>query len=651
MSQKTSYGWSGTVLKVDLTNKDIQKVPTSTYQPEKFLGGVGLCNKAFWDMGCPKVGPLDPENPLMIAAGPMTGIPGPFNRAEICGVGLQNYPEPQFTFSGIGGKFPSAMKYAGYDMIIVTGKAESPVYLEIVDDDVEIKDASELWGLDMFESQQQLMKKDPDCSVMAIGRAGENLSSLAIIATETSSTAGQGGFGAVMGSKNLKVISAKGTGSVNIARPEELRSVVQLAQEKKNWSEGAAKPWGRKFLWGGEQVDVIEEKYHINNTGPYGCPYQCVGFYDAGSGGKGGIFCAHWWYGYSNPNKESAKANVKASILSQKLGINGYEMLTITRLMDDTIKDGIMTTEEWEGISGLRLPKWLGGESEEDEFLDSLLESIASGKSVFAQGIKRAMDKVVPTVKNSEKLQEIIDIEYPAWGYPQHYYGWIALLLHVALDVRDCGNSTDEYLSLNREDNVNDISAETLGKYFGVPCGLSSYAHAPGSEIEAQWEGMEYQSQFTQFMQSLRNSIPICNFASLPDSYFFPPELDYQQFISRTYAAVTGCDMDVTELMKTGERIWNLRRAVNIKFEDRTREMDCYHESFYDVEWDDPQDSGGEERLVVWKAYVDKEKFEALKDRYYDIAGWDVKTGWPTRKKLEELDLKEMADELEAAAK
>jgi aldehyde:ferredoxin oxidoreductase len=109
--------------------------------------------------------------------------------------------------------------------------------------------------------------------------------------------------------------------------------------------------------------------------------------------------------------------------------------------------------------------------------------------------------------------------------------------------------------------------------------------------------------------------------------------------------------MDVTELMKTGERIWNLRRAVNIKFENRTREMDRYHESFYDVEWDDPQDSGGEKRLVVWKAYVDKEKFEALKDRYYDIAGWDVKTGWPTRKKLEELDLKDVADELEAAAK
>jgi len=603
MKPANSYGWAGTVLKIDLTRQEIQTVPTKMFEPEKYIGGQGLCNKVFWDMGCPKIAPLDPENPLMISVGPLTGIPGPFNRAEICGIGLQNYPEPQFTYSGFGGKFPSSMKYAGYDLMVITGKAETPVYIEISDNEVQIKDATGLWGLDR-------------------------------------------GFGAVMGSKNLKAVAVKGTGSVKIAHPETFRKIIAEVQAKGNWSKGAAQPWGRQFLWGGDQVEVIEEHYRKNYAGPYGCPYQCYGFYDVPGEGKGAVFCAHWWYGYTNPNKESARANVKASMLSQKLGINGYEMLTLIRLMNDTIKDQILTKAEWEEIAGVRLPEWLGGTASEDVFLETLLQSIASGKSVFSQGIKRAMDQIAPEVQNSEALQKIVDIEYPAWGYPQHYYGWIGLLLHVALDVRDAGNSTDEYLSLNRPDNVLGVPPEELGKHFDVPYGMANFAHAPGGEEQAVWEGVERQTQFTLIMQSLRNSCPICNFASLPDSYFFPPELDYQVFLSRVLSAVTGCDLDVNALVKIGERIWNMRRAVIIEFEGRTREADRYLDNFYDVVWEDPHDSGTEERLVVLKAYVDKKKFEALKNRYYQLAGWDEKTGWPTRKKLEELDLKDVADKL-----
>jgi hypothetical protein len=647
MKQEKPYGWAGTVLKVDLTKKEIQKVPTQQYQPEKYLGGVGLCSKIFWEMGCPQIGPLDPENPLMISVGPLTGIPGPFNRAEVCGIGLQNYPKPQFTYSGFGGKFPSAMKYAGYDLILITGQSETPVYLEISDDTVEIKDASDLWGLDLIEAQQVLIKKDSDYSVLSIGPAGENQSSLGVIATESGSTAGQGGFGGVMGSKKLKAIAVKGTGTVKIAHPEAFREIVQEVQKKNNWSKGAAQMWGRQFLWGGDQVEVIEEKYRTSFTGPYGCPYQCYGFYDVPGEGKGAVFCAHWWYGYTNPKKESAKANVKASLLSQKLGINGYEMLTLVRLMNDTIKDKIMTVEEWEKAASLRLPEWLGGTSNEDEFLDALLYSIANGVSIFTQGIKRAMDQIVTQVKKGEALQKIVNIEYPAWGYPQHYYGWMALLLHVALDTRDAGNSTDEYLSFNRPDNVQGIPPEKLGEHFGVPFGMTTFAHAPGGDTEAMWEGIERQTQFTLIMQSIRNSSPICNFASLPDSYFFPPELDYQVFLSRVLSSVTGCETDVPELEKIGERIWNLRRAVIIKSENRTREMDCYLDDFYDVVWDDPHDSGTDERLVVLKAYVDKKKFEALKDRYYQLAGWDINTGWPKREKLEELGLDDVADELD----
>ena len=104
-------------------------------------------------MGCPNVKALDPANPFIVSVGPLTGLPGPFNRAEICGKGPQNYPEELFTYSGFGGKFPSELKYAGYDAIVVVGKAEHPVYISVLDNEVQIKDAQGLWGLDLYEIQ------------------------------------------------------------------------------------------------------------------------------------------------------------------------------------------------------------------------------------------------------------------------------------------------------------------------------------------------------------------------------------------------------------------------------------------------------------------------------------------------------------------
>jgi aldehyde:ferredoxin oxidoreductase len=146
--------------------------------------------------------------------------------------------------------------------------------------------------------------------------------------------------------------------------------------------------------------------------------------------------------------------------------------------------------------------------------------------------------------------------------------------------------------------------------------------------------------------QSLKNSLLLCNFASLPDSYFNPPEMDVRIFESESFSSVTGFDQDVDELWRAGERIWNLRRAVMVKREDRSRERDTYADGFFDSPWTDIQD-----RDNVYTAYIDRAKFEALKDRYYELAGWDLKTGQPTRAKLEELDMKDVADDLETLAK
>ncbi|UCD58985.1 MAG: hypothetical protein JSV16_07735, partial [Candidatus Hydrogenedentota bacterium] len=635
-------GWAGEVIHVDLTSRKASKVPTEEYEPAKFIGGVGLSTKIFWETGCPEVAAFDPASPLIISVGPLTGLPGPFNRAEICGVGAQNYPEEQFTYSGFGGTFPSELKYAGYDAVVITGKADNPVYVSICDDDIAIRDASDLWGLDIFEAQKALAADDPKLSVLTIGPAGENRSRMAIVATETGSTAGQGGFGAVMGSKNLKAIAVRGTGSVNIARPDDFLKLLAKIKKKGEWSEGGFQRFGRTPLCGGDVEEQLTRRHRKKFSGPYGCPYQCMGFYDMPGVGKGAAMCASWWYGWFSQNARSAW---EAQLVAQKLGINHFDLLGLMALVAESLGGGIMTPEEWGAVGLPDVPDVIGGSATDHQFLTSLLYGIADGTSLFSGGVARAMQHVIGRVKNKEALKELVAIRYPAWGYLNHYYGWLGLCLHVATDTRDAGNSTDGYLSFNREDEHN-IPLSSLGEHFGVPYGMSTYAHPDRDKVTPEYEGVERQTVWVQENQCLKNSLPVCNFASLPDSFFNPPEMDIRVFMSKGFVAATGVDMDVRELSKAGERIWNLRRAVMVKGEGRTRAKDTYADGFFDKPWVDFQHGGH-----VLTALICRDWFEALKDRFYELRGWDVKTGWPTRGKLEELDLKDVADELERVNK
>jgi len=643
---KNLYGWTGTVLHINLSSRKITRIPTANFEPEKFIGGVGLSAKIFWDMGCPNVAALDMESPFIISTGPLTGLPGPFNRAEICGIGAQNYPEEQFTYSGIGGNFPSQLKYAGYDAIVILGKAKQPVYLSIQDDDVEIKDANSIWGLDLIETQRVLKNNDPKASVLAIGPAGENLCRCSVVATDTGSTAGQGGFGAVLGSKNLKAIRVKGSGKINIAKPDGFLKLITEMNAKGSWSKGAAQRWARAPLCGGEVGKELTKTYRIKFSGPYGCPYQCMGFYDVPGIGKGAAMCASWWYGFLRQEPEAAKAVWEANMFAQKLGINHFELLALIMIVAESIFEGIATPDEWIGVGVSPLPEILGGPAKDHDFLTTMLLKISEGNSPFSHGILRARDHILEGFQNKEEIKKLIEIKFPAWGYAAHYYGWLGLCLHVALDTRDSGNSTDGYLALNR-DNVNGIPLDILGKHFGVPYGPSTFAHAEGtSDVEAVWEGIEYQTAWEIDNQQLRNSLPICNFASLPDAYFHPPEMDIRIFESKVFSLVTGINLDPGNLARTGERIWNMRRAIMVKRENRSREKDTYLDSFFNTRWPDIQDGSGGD-LYEFTAFIDKNRFEALKDRFYILRGWDVGTGRPTRSKLEELGLKDVADVLE----
>ncbi len=214
------YGWTGKILRVDLSSGQISTVDTSKYVP-KFIGGKGLGNRIAWEEIPKGVGAFDPENRLIVTNGPLTGTMSPTSgKGSVCGIGAQQLPE-QHSWSAVGGWFPAELKFAGYDAIIIQGKAPYPSYLWVHDAEVEIKDASKLWGLGTYDTQKELKVIHGDgVRSLAIGPAGENLSRIAILLTDTENACGQGGFGGVAGSKNLKAICVRGSKSVRVARPE-----------------------------------------------------------------------------------------------------------------------------------------------------------------------------------------------------------------------------------------------------------------------------------------------------------------------------------------------------------------------------------------------------------------------------------------------
>ena len=215
------YGWTGKILRVDLSSREISTVATAKYVPD-FVGGVGIASRIAWEELSPGVDAFDPENMLFVMAGPLTGTTASgAGRVEVLGIAPQQHPSV-FSRSGMGGHWGAELKYTGYDGVIVQGKAEKPVYLWIHDGEVEIRDASNLWGRGTYGTTVALRAlHGAKTRVISCGQAGERLSRIAVIQTETGNAAGQGGFGGVMGSKNLKAIAVRGTMGVKVARPQE----------------------------------------------------------------------------------------------------------------------------------------------------------------------------------------------------------------------------------------------------------------------------------------------------------------------------------------------------------------------------------------------------------------------------------------------
>lgn len=631
------FGWAGTILFVDLSHGRITRVPTAEYRPEEFIGGVGLNTKIFWELGCPAVEAYNPDNPIIISAGPLTGTYGPFGRGLISTVSPQCYPQELFAYSSFGGRFASELKFAGYDAIVILGKSEKPVYLSIHDDEVRMKSADHLWGMDTFEAQQALFANDQGASMLVIGPAGENLSRIAIILNETNFAAGQGGFGAVMGSKNLKGIAVRGASAVKVARPHEsLQLIRAITKEMKKVEEWVGR-FRVPYTASEETQEIFAKNYYVKQSGCYGCPRQCVSVHHIPGIGLSGAKCANWQWApmFSNAPNDIWEANV----LMQKLGINSFDITCgIPLLLKLAHQAGILTTKEIEEDIGLPATPWLGGKATDHEFLSVFLHKVAHGEVPYSQGTPRFTDYFEKRLPQGRELTNMQRELYTARGYAYHHVNNLGSVLHWATDTRNPIGSSHEYKYPFREP-----PAEVM-EHFGLPPYSRYQIH---DLTQTVYEEAGSVTAWVQENQCLKNSLTMCEFWTDLTNFYSPPQMDLRIFESRVFSAVTGVNMNVEKLAEAGERIWNMRRAVMVRRENRTREDDTVNEPYFEKAI---TCYGGVARGRQ-NGPIDRVKFEKLKDRYYELRGWDVKTGRPTRGKLEELGLKDVADKLASLGK
>jgi aldehyde:ferredoxin oxidoreductase len=658
------HGWAGRILRVDLSDGYIGSAETARYVPD-YLGGKGIATRIAWEELAPGTGPYDPHNLLMFMAGPFSGTLAPTSgKGMVCGVSPRAYPTPWFTYGGMGGNWTPELKYAGFDGMVFDGASDGPVYLWVHDGEAELRPAGDLWGKDVFETQELLKERHGVAAqVICIGPAGEHLVVSATVHHRQKNCAGMAGFGAVMGSKKLKAIVIRGTGSVAIARPAEFVA--------------ACKAVHKLVHAGPTETPVRMQMGPTNIPCAHACPFGCATRSHDVSLKLGGhsrqkniaVMCngeayeGGWeWYQYPTSDIEAdyhgelrtraieglgKQGGDELQLLIEALGISGWNYLTLRCWFLACIDHGV--TE----LAGLELRP-----TELDFWLD-LFNAIAHREGlgdVLADGLLPACERLdLPEiVKRTAHWLE------PMWGFPSHRDGracepqpsplWIFDMLHWAIDSRDPLASHHQtgyihcWLPPHYSGGSPLVDLDKLKATF-------TRAFGDAGVLEPGFEHLEAKTRVTKWFDDraqVKDSLLLCDwvFPRVLNGFDSAEQLaaaeDYYGDIdaeARMLAPLTGLDLTSADLDRAGDRIRNLDRALHIRNDDRSRAVDETTEWVFEY----PEKSDG--------TRLDKAQFDDVLDHYYENRGWDLATGRPTREKLEQLGLKDVADELERLGK
>ncbi len=631
------YGYAGSILIVDISEGTHETRPSAPYT-SRFIGGHGVASRLYWELAPPAAKAFDPENVIVAASGPVAGFPGFAGaRWKMVSRTTLNVPE-SFNYCNLGERWGSFLKFAGYDALAVKGRADKPVYIYINNDTVEIRDASRLKGLSTFDTADAIQKEAGDAaSVLAIGPAGENLVPFAVVQSEGAS--GSGGMGAVMGAKNLKAIAVAGNRRPTAARPERLRELIKIIKDNK---AGSTMP----SMW----ADPQKVKAHAHNC--YGCGIGCYRELYTVDGRQYKSLCQQsmiYEHFLKMPRKDAIE--LLGSRLCDGYGMDTSVIQSMIEFLDFCYKAGVIN----ECQTGLPLSR-IGSTEFSEKFMRMVAFREGFGE-VLAKGIIAAAEEIGPGAV--EQVPKVVATR----GSEKKDYD-PRLLITTAITY-----ATEPRRAIQQLHEVSFFSMMWHGMGPGAKPGsmFSSEDFRKiasilwGSEIAADFSTYEGKAMAARKIQDrvfFKESMVLCDLrwtmSQIPRVLGTGPDNVTEE---QVYTAVTGKEIDREQVWHTGERIFNLQRAILLRQgwggRDGDTLLDYFHtvpfqknELFFNADGMMPGKDGQPVSKVG--ATVERDKFEALKTEYYGYRGWDPATGYPTRSRLEELDLKDIADDLEA---
>ncbi len=607
----TLYGSTGKILEINLTKNKISTIPPNKSDYKNYIGGSGLATKLLYPDFTKELDPLSPENPLGFFNGPLVGT-----RTPNCGRHVVIAKSPATNIYGesnSGGKFGTYLKFLGYDGLIFRGKAEEPVSLTIIDEDINIESAKDHWGKNVFDVEKFLNEKYNKVSSFAtIGVAGENLVKIAALMNDGDRAAGRTGLGAVMGSKNLKSIVLKSsTRNVSVAHEEELK--VLGAKMRKHikehsvartlfgtaayvsggmkWGDVPVKYWYKGHMDGTEKFDgakmketILLKRYHC-----YGCIIGCGRIVKIDEGKyaipetAGPEYETLAGFG-TNLMIDSLEGISMANYLCNDLGLDTISASQIIAMTFHLHEMGAITKEDLGDIT----ETWGNIDAVND-----LLKKIANREGI-GDILAEGSDSAACHFGKPDEAHTVNGLELP-YHDPRAFFSMATV--YATSSRGACHNNGDGYK----------MSMGVVAPEIGLNACKDRFDDIEGAQIAAK----------VQDFRAINNALIMCHFAN-------PTFTDTVKALE----LATGWDYSFDEIMLVGERINNIKRLANIQM-GYTREDDRLPKvmSFKLKE-------GGTEGNIP--------NLEVQLQEYYKVRGWDSETGFPTTSRLEKLGLKEL---------
>lgn len=635
------FGFAGKILFVDLTTKSIRTEPLDIEQQKKYLGGFGACYKLAYELAKPGTDAMAPDNPIVFSAGALAGtnVPGAIKTSAVTKLPLTG----TFGWSHGSMGFAAMLKYSGYDHLVVTGRSDKPVYIEIVNDDIRIRKADYLWGRNILEVTKELQKETERSSVLCIGRAGENLVKLALGMIDSVSTLGQGGLGAVMGSKKLKAIVIYGTKGIKISDKKRFSNAINSL--KKRYMEFKHRDSivqlgmmaGYKMLLQGyfstkhmDSQEITEiygvEQYKKTKIKGIGCPGCLVADKEVlkikdEKFGKQVIPTTAYMEIPAFGTEFAIKSLPEAGYLfdlCNKHGISSQTLGGFLSFIIELYEHKILSRDDFDGLDIKR----------DFATIESLIKIIvnrvgigdclADGWQAVINRFGKECEKYAYTIKGSNVLwdprlgtmgtMEFAQIVSPKGPYSA-FGGSPTTVPNLDIDFfkRHCSRVG--------------ASDEQIKRIFDSALGFNV------GRIAACFENWV----------TILSSLGICN-RSANDRYYSA------SICAELYSAATGLEITPSEMVKAADRIWAVTRAINVR-EGFTKKDDTIPQ-----QWFKPMKTfDGKEHVTrdyFKNKILDRKDLSRMLDDYYIERGWDINEGIPTKERLGELGLEEMIPDM-----